>query len=213
MESATGWLDAKHCPECGKDFTVLYPHLWGYKLNGKYFCSWGCKRKKEKEAETMEKEKMMVLTDEQKERAVDIALKGGNPLKYLAEIGCKNPTTAWGTVRNWAKKQHWDTDVMSQLPEKFGKKPAKKPEETPALTMAPLPAPVEALEVTMSAEMEGYTSTAIRKSGVGEFYYDREHKTIDWRNEYGEEVSLMPEDWRKLAEEIPKMIRILGLDG
>ena len=78
------------------------------------------------------------------------------------------------------------------------------------LTMAPAPEPVTEIW-TLGAE--GYVSTAIKKDGVGEFYYDRKHGTIDWENEYGEEISLLPADWMRLAEEIPRVMKILGADA
>lgn len=61
-------------------------------------------------------------------------------------------------------------------------------------------------------DVDGYAATAIKKDGIGEFYFDKRSGTIDWRNEYGEEVSLLPEDWKRMAEEIPKMLKILGAE-
>ena len=54
------------------------------------------------------------------------------------------------------------------------------------------------------------TVTAIRFKGLGEFYYDKKFRTIDWRSEFGEEISLTPAHWRELAEKIPQMLVILG---
>ena len=62
------------------------------------------------------------------------------------------------------------------------------------------------------ALVDGYKTSAIKKDGIGEFYYDKKHGTVDWENEYGEEISLLPADWVKLAEEIPKMLKILGVE-
>ena len=42
------------CPVCGKLFWCDYPHLWRYKRDKKYICSWSCLRKYDgKEAEDM----------------------------------------------------------------------------------------------------------------------------------------------------------------
>lgn len=30
----------ERCDVCGKDFAILYPHLWRYKNGSKFFCSW-----------------------------------------------------------------------------------------------------------------------------------------------------------------------------
>lgn len=41
------------CPVCGKKFWCDYPHLWAYKRENKFICSWGCLRKYDgKEAKT-----------------------------------------------------------------------------------------------------------------------------------------------------------------
>ena len=36
------------CSWCGKEFTVLYPDMWRYKANKKWFCTWKCLRADEK---------------------------------------------------------------------------------------------------------------------------------------------------------------------
>ena len=77
------------------------------------------------------------------------------------------------------------------------------------LTMGPAPEPVTEI---WTLDAEGYAATAIKKDGIGEFYYDKKHGTIDWENEYGEEISLLPDDWMRLAAEIPKALKILGVD-
>lgn len=42
------------CPVCGKLFWCDYPHLWRYKRDKKYICSWSCLRKYDgKEVEDM----------------------------------------------------------------------------------------------------------------------------------------------------------------
>ena len=89
------WLNSKICPVCGKEFHVLYPQAWGYKRNtGKnklYYCSWSCMRKEETERNEMKK-----LTLEQKKKAVQIAVDGGNPLGFLESLGIRNSAEAWG---------------------------------------------------------------------------------------------------------------------
>ena len=40
-----------HCSQCGKDFSMLYPHLWRYKTGNKLFCSWHCLRADERKEE------------------------------------------------------------------------------------------------------------------------------------------------------------------
>lgn len=58
---------------------------------------------------------------------------------------------------------------------------------------------------------EGFKVTAIA-GDLGEYYFDRKYRTIDFRNIAGDEVSMTPEEWKQLAEEIPKMMKILGVE-
>ena len=80
------------------------------------------------------------------------------------------------------------------------------------LKMAPIPVPATEVVFKPSWDVDGYAATAIKKDGVGEFHLDKRDGSIDWRSEYGEEISLLPMDWAKLAEEIPKMLKILGVE-
>ena len=36
------------CRCCGKEFTVLYPDLWAYRVGKKWYCTWKCLRADEK---------------------------------------------------------------------------------------------------------------------------------------------------------------------
>ncbi len=180
---------------------------------------------------------MGAITKEQKERAIEIAMDGESPLAYLKECGCANPSASWQHIRNCAVRDD-PMKYEGKLPAVFGhkKKPKvelvydesiaeeyrreqaeknKAPMETftissQELAMATPPDPVTGIW-TIGAD--GYKATAIKKDGIGEFYFDKRSGTIDWRNEYGEEVSLLPADWERLAEEIPKMLKILGAEA
>ena len=108
----------RKCPVCGKRFWCDWPGLWAYKRDKLFLCSWSCIREYDrKEAEKMERKQM---TREEKRKAAEIALGGGNPLPYLKDIGMKNPTTAWRGIRAWAA-QEMGTEEAAKLPEKFGK--------------------------------------------------------------------------------------------
>ena len=132
-EEIRNLIDSRTCHQCGKEMSVLWPHLWRYKRRnphtGKswYFCSWKCLREFDNKRTTkgdITMDKVTRLTDAQKAQAVQICLEGGNPLKFLADLGCKNTTTAWTTVRHWAEK-NCEAGVYGSLPEKFGQ-PKKK---------------------------------------------------------------------------------------
>ena len=221
-ESAAVWNDEKVCKICGKVFSVLHPSRWAYKSRAKgashetYFCSWHCLREDEK---GREERVAIILTEEQKRTACEMALKMESPLPYLKSLGVKNPTVGWDSCLKWAERE-LDPDAVVDLPRRFGQKKPEKAERPEVMLVYDESIAEEYRreqagkmmaqdEASMSALSDEYRTTAIRKDGVGEFYYDQKRGTIDWRNEYSEEVSMKPEYWEKLADEIPKMIGIL----
>jgi len=68
-------------------------------------------------------------------------------------------------------------------------------------------------KITRPVSFEGYEVTAVRRKAIGEFYADKKFNCIDWRTEYGEEVSMTPDGWKEFAHEIPHILRILGVDA
>lgn len=202
------------CPVCKKKFDVLWPHLWRYKRDGTYICSWGCLRQydEKKEARTMRN-----MTNEEKRTAAEMALRGENPLPYLKSLGMANPSSSWNAVRNWARG-NLNQDEYEKLPEKFRKeKKAEEPEQVTDEELTRLEKEIESLPpvkavLTEPDESEIWHVTAIRNKEWGEFYYDKEHGTIDWRNTYGEEVSLAVADWKRLPDLIPNILRALGVE-
>ena len=92
----------KKCAACGKWFDVLYPHLWRYRREERYFCSWSCIRINDKGKEAKDMRGHRVLTQEQKSRAVEMALNGENPLPFLKECGASNPSASWNYIRKAA---------------------------------------------------------------------------------------------------------------
>ena len=59
---------------------------------------------------------------------------------------------------------------------------------------------------------ERCTTTAIRVEGLGEFYFDKKYNSIDWRTEGGDEVSLGPAWWRQLIDDLPRIMKKLGVE-
>jgi len=54
------------------------------------------------------------LTREEKERAVELAISGGDPIAYLRELGAKNPWASWAYVKQTLKKAK--PELYAQLP-------------------------------------------------------------------------------------------------
>lgn len=93
--------------------------------------------------------------------------------------------------------------------------PAKKPGPAPKMITDPdVEAKLPDVDLTIKSEDFGKrtTVTAIRVDGLGEFYYDQKYKSIDWRTEGGDEVSMGPAWWMQLVEDLPKILEKLGVD-
>ena len=117
------------CPICGTRRVIYWPHLWPYKSKGEYLCSENClvafdTKEFKKRFGLIEptrkkgKGKMKKLTLQQKKKAVQIAIAGGNPLSYLRELGIKNPTTSWSCIKGGLAKSDPETFKKIQDNEK-----------------------------------------------------------------------------------------------
>ena len=98
------------CKNCGKWFNVLYPQKWkyktGYGTNIAFFCSWKCMR---------ERELTMKITLEQKKKAVDIAIAGGDPIEHLRKCGSGAPDKLWYYIKNKLKDSK--PELYAQIPD------------------------------------------------------------------------------------------------
>ena len=175
------------CATCGKEFDALWPDLYRYKRGGTFLCSWSCLRK-------YDGEKGSDLMARTKKDGTPARKPGPKPKAKVELVYDESIAEEYRREQEEKNKAPMETFTISSQ----------------ELTMATPPDPVTEIW-TIGAD--GYKATAIKKDGVGEFYYDRKHGTIDWENEYGEEISLLPADWMRLAEEIPKVMKILGADA
>jgi hypothetical protein len=103
----------KKCPQCGKEFDVLWPHLWSYKRSQEFLCTYTCLKaydKEKKEANNMQK-----ITLEQKQQAVEIAISGTSPLDFLRKCGSNAPEKTWYAIK--AALRHVDPEKYAQIPD------------------------------------------------------------------------------------------------
>ena len=150
-------INEKKCKTCGKTITVLHPTRWAYKKTKgtnqeMYFCSWRCLR--EDETQQKGKKGMQRITREQKERAVDIAISGGDPIKYLGECGSKDPKWCWFYIKK--KLAEVNPEKHAKIPEmKRGRKAGISPQKK-----AKKPQP------------EGVTVKKIQKAGKNQLHFE-----------------------------------------
>ena len=127
---------------------------------------------------------------------------------------------SYGCMRAYDRKEAEDMENMKKdgTPKK---KPGRKPAvvETPEDGFTkeelnqikegkiPLTEPQKKL-----IKLHKYTVTGIRTEDFGEFYFDQKFNSIDWRTIEGDEVSLSPIGWKNLMEEMPDILRALGVE-
>ena len=79
------------------------------------------------------------LTLEQKKKAVEIAMNGGNPLKYLADCGSDNPTGMWYTIKQNLKET--DPRTFELLPKRIDTGAEKKQATVPGIPISNIEMP------------------------------------------------------------------------
>ena len=198
MREGLQWLEMRKCGMCGKDFAVLYPHLWRFKrLEGaqkKYFCSWGCVR--EFDQKGVEKVEM----SEKNRKAVEIALDGGNPIEYLKKEGSKNPSAAWYSIKAQVKEK--DPETYAKLPGRIAmKEPEKKKITEP-----------EKQKITKPVNYAGFEMMLVRSMETGYRYEWSQEFDLFTIRAIGDELTLSLEDMRKMYRELPEAAAVLGVE-
>lgn len=168
------------CPVCGKHFGVLYKNRWAYKktrAKGGYdfYCSWKCLRVDEMKRKTKQKpvpakqkkgvNKMSQnkLTREQKGKAVEIAIGGGDPLVYLKECGAKNPAAAWWYIKKTLATKN--PQLLEKIPEKIGTVLNESGQVTARVEIAEK-LPPEAVAEVPEDKLEGFEPVNVKEKGT-----------------------------------------------
>lgn len=175
---------------------------------------------------------MRKITLEDKKQAVEIALKGGNPLKFLKEqCGVSNPSASWAYIKKTL--QMIDPDTYDRLTKKEEKPSAvdavieelksavERPEcFEPKVPEVELAEPEEILEkvykapvCTAALNYDGFRVRCIENEW-GRFNYNAKLELLNWTSPDGEEVSFSPEAWGCFATKIlPRAMAILGVSA
>ena len=132
------------CPVCGKMKCAYWPEHWVYRSGEDFLCSENCqivydtqkqrkmsgwiddyfKKKKGKDGKAIMGKGKRKVTLEQKKKAVQIAIDGGDPREYLRQCGSENPDSLWWYVKKVIKEK--DPALYEKIPEKL---PYRKPLE------------------------------------------------------------------------------------
>ena len=206
----------KKCSYCGKEFDVLYPDLWRYK-DGKgfnvtdWYCRYNCMQANRKRKE----EEHMART---RKDGTPAKKPGRKPRMETVEKLPDLPKVE--LVYDESIAEEYKKEQLNRQAEEH-KEPKAGTEWTDAAEVYGIAVdeeddkpirPEKPLNVIRGIKAEDAQVTAIRFPGLGEFYFDSKYGTVDWRSNEGEEISLTPADWTKLAEKIPEMLRLLGAD-
>lgn len=181
-----------------------------------------------------------LLTDEQKQKAVEIGLEGGDPVKYLKELGAANPWGNWGYIKMKLKEK--EPEKYDQLMKALGEKPAtvetadklpkverKEEEQKPIARVIKKKVTKDGVEVkaklTVPAKeieeiLNGGTKKALEfkvigiETRLGKFQYDRASNQMRWMPKNSTVVIMMQaEDWEALAEQMPEIMKAIGAGG
>ena len=172
---------------------------------------------------------MRKVTLEQKKKAVEIALAGGDCLGYLKSIGSKQPAALWYKIRQDLKEA--EPETYEKLPERIGAKP-KEPKTVNAdeygnvvfddKGIFPLqqdeeitddePSHFLAEDVLQETEEDDLEITAIRNKLLGRFQFDENYDVMVWNSPYGDEVVMDAEHWWKMADLLPRVLQKLKID-
>ena len=132
------------CPVCGKMKCTYWPEHWVYRRGEDFLCSEDCqivydtqkqrkmsgwiddyfKKKKGKDGKAIMGKGKRKVTLEQKKKAVQIAIDGGDPREYLRQCGSENPDSLWWYVKKVIKEK--DPALYEKIPEKL---PYRRPLE------------------------------------------------------------------------------------
>ena len=210
----------RKCPVCGIMFDVLYPDLWRYKRNHIFYCTYSCLKLSDEGVKEMAK-----ITKEQKQKAVDIALDGGNPVEFLKGCGSIAPDQMWTYIKKTLKAK--EPEVYAKLLLKaVDRAPTVKFEdvkkdimEIPQIKVdGPIrietkePAQVEVLTVgTPVPPPFEYKTTGI-STAIGDFQYFKKTGYLDWTDLNGETVSMNLDEWREFMNIFPFALVTLGVE-
>ena len=148
------------------------------------------------------------VTIAQKDRAVELALEGEDPIEYLRNCGSTNPSTMWHKIQLNLKQQN--QEMYAQLREKYkprkgvlrNKKTVEPAEEAPAVEKKP--------KITAPLMFDDLAAVGW-KGKSGRFSYDSDHDYFDYDNGI-DELSFSTDCWRDFLRDVVHASNLCGVD-
>ena len=154
---------------------------------------------------------MRKLTLADKKKAVDIAMAGGSPLKYLKELDVKNPSACWAYIKKCLKAR--DPEQYARLTAKETEEPEeeKQPEVNVTIRSEDIQTGEADLQPTIvkMQNMDGFEITGL-KTTYGEWHVSNNGYLFFGANSH-DELEMPVEVWRKFAADLPRVMQILGI--
>lgn len=192
------------CGRCGKEFVILYPHLWSYKKENQVFCSWKCLRawEKGKEAgENMEEGKRTQL--EIGKELVAAMEQGADPNEWLKEQGYTNTSKAYGNIKR---------ALLDKAPELAEKMPNRRNQPRKKRTVATVKAEKKPEPKEAKPAEDDFEVMTVRSKASGfryEWWAETDVMTMRIR---GAEMMLTSKELKQMLDELPRVIKILGVE-
>ena len=218
------------CPVCNKRFEVLWPHLWAYKIGAQPVCTWKCIRTNEKKKEGVNevsgKTKVPV---EAKKKAIQAAIDGKDPYEELSPY-TGNPKAMWTYIKMMVKQK--DPELYAKLPDLRDRKKQKQEEpkqEEPEQTLGDVMVDIRETADKFFGECQKMGLLKEEKPEkpekqmekritglmveIGDFHYYPKTGYVDWTPVgHTDTVSLIVEEWRQVIEDLPAVLRELGVE-
>lgn len=175
-----------------------------------------------------------------REENMEIILKAieekRSPLQALRELGYKKPENIYRDTKEWIldhfpeyeevipkdirrwmaenkkrsndpifidRKKKTEVTVSEKLPLEAGKNYQLSVAETPE----------KPKEITKPLSYDGFIVRCISNYHFGRIYFDEKHDRIEWVSKNGEEVIMSREEWIAFARDLPRALRVLGVNA
>ena len=215
---SSAFVHEKDCPVCGKHFAMSRIDLWAYKRQenhqDNYFCSWRCLRAYDKQKEESKvKGRQPALTKDQRDHAVNLALRGYSPISYIRSCGAESPINQWGMIRNALKDN--DPETFEQLPKTIKGLPEPPEDGEPEEEDEPEAEETEPAEhvIFRPTRVSGMAVRAVEgEFGRYSFSASNERDWIDFETGDGDELSMTVDRWRGFIAELQDAARVLGVE-
>ena len=218
------------CAICGKEIVTHGAKNWGYKIKlpkgpYKFFCGYKHQREYEKEhpekrvdliakAAAEEEKKPKKVPQDRGVAAQKLAAEiraGRDPIKWMAKTGYANPYEAYTAVRHYCEtKMPEMLEVLRPIKE-LRKAEVQKVDKVPEIEKLE-----EQVAEVLNAEVKPIGSTfRYQVTGIetdfGRFDLVEGQRMIVFTYE-NEEITVTAKDWRKIAEHLPEILDVLGVE-